>query len=67
MDWRGVMEGSTTTRDGFEVVTFGGEVIHFVPCAYDHDTMRERVMMGLLRNMRDDCFVRDTRDAGGES
>lgn len=51
------------TRDGFEVVKFDGEVIHFVPCGYDHDREREKVMLGLLRNMRHDCFVRDTRDA----
>lgn len=57
------MTASNAQRDGFEVVTFDGEVIYFVPCVYDHDRMRERVMMGLLINMRDDCFVRDTRDA----
>jgi hypothetical protein len=55
----------TTTRksrDGFAIVTFDGEEIHFVPCSYDSERMRERVMTGLMLNMRDDCFVRDTRD-----
>lgn len=57
------MSETETRRDGFEVVTFAGEVIAFIPCDYDHERMRERTLMGLLRNMRDDCFVRDTRDA----
>lgn len=57
---------SSSARDGFEVVNYETrEVIHFVPCDYDSDRMRERVMLGLLRNMRDDCFVRDTRDEEG--
>lgn len=49
-------------RDGFEIVTFEGEVLHFVSCNYNSDSMREKVMLGLMRNLRDDCFVRDTRD-----
>jgi hypothetical protein len=57
------MSAQRTDRDGFEVVNIdSGEVIHFVPCSYDSDRMRERVLGGLLINMRDDCFVRDTRD-----
>jgi hypothetical protein len=56
------MASNDQQRDGFEVVTFGGEVINFVACDSDHESLRERVMMGMLRNLRDDCFVRDTRD-----
>lgn len=54
---------TTETRDGFEIVTFEDEVIHFVPCSQNHPRSREKVLSGLLRNLRDDCFVRDTRDA----
>jgi hypothetical protein len=58
------MPAQRTDRDGFEVVDIKtGDIIQFVPCSYDSDRMRERVLAGLLTNMRDDCFVRDTRDA----
>ncbi len=48
-------------RDGFVVKTFDGEEIAFIACTYS-DRMRERVLAGLLRNMREDCFAADTRD-----
>lgn len=59
------MTATQDSHDGFEVVTMqDGEVVDFIPCSMNHDSMRERVLMGLLRNMdRDRYFVRDTRDA----
>jgi hypothetical protein len=53
---------TTTNRDGFVVKTFDGEEVAFIACTSNHDSVRERTMLGLLRNMRDDCFVVDTRD-----
>jgi len=53
-------------RDGFEVVGLdSGEVVHFVPCAFE-GRQRERALSGLLINMRADCFARDTRDGDPE-
>lgn len=54
-----------TSRDGFIVKRIdNGEEIDFIACDKS-DSMRERSMMGLLRNMRDDLYVADTRDLDG--
>lgn len=52
----------TEERDGFEIVRMNGEVVRFIPCT-KNESMRDKVLMGLLRNMNTDAyFVRDTRD-----
>lgn len=45
-----------------EVVTFDGEAIHTMPMSQptgEFSRRLERVMGGMLRNMRDDCFIRE--------
>ena len=54
-------------RDGFSIRDFQGNEVHFVPCTDNSDRMRERVLMGLLRNMNtDQYFVADARDEASE-
>jgi len=51
-------------RDGFVISTHEGEEVAFVACAHSSESMRVRVLSGLLRNMDTDRFcVGDTRDA----
>lgn len=38
------------------------EVIHTVDVTGKTDAQVERVMMGMLINMRDDCYVEDSAD-----
>lgn len=48
---------------GVQVVTLEGrEVIHTVDVTGKSDSHVERVMAGMIRNLRGDCFVRDTAD-----
>lgn len=51
----------TSKRDGFVVRDDKGEEIHFVACAHTGSN-RERVLMGMLRNLRENYTIGDTRD-----
>lgn len=53
----------TDDRDGFIVCDEDGEEVHFVPCA--SSIQRDRVLIGMLRNMNPAYFVKDTRDDTG--
>lgn len=53
-------------RDGFVVRGIDGNEVSFIACDKGGST-RERVEMGLLRNMDiDRFFVEDTRDSWGD-
>lgn len=49
------------SRDGFIIKNMDGKEIDFIPCDTDHESVRDRTLSGLLRNMGDDYFVCDTR------
>ncbi|MCA1571181.1 MAG: hypothetical protein LC798_12860 [Chloroflexi bacterium] len=58
---------AATARDGFEIVEYEtGEIVRFIACDKS-ERLREKVEMGLLRNMDTEHYgVQDTRDAAIE-
>lgn len=52
----------TKKRDGFVFHDSEGTERHFMPCTKS-ESERERALSGILRQMRDDWTVTDTRDS----